>query len=373
MSTAPAPAPDGLLAAEFEKRFARGPAITSAFRQPIGRPFVTVLFGPSGCGKTTILRCLAGLERPQRGRITFGGDTWFDAARRVSLPPQARRVGYLFQEYALFPHLTVAENVGYGSGMARSPRSNQDFVRGMVKRFGLDGLERRKPAELSGGQQQRVALARAMATNPRLMLLDEPLSALDGPTREPLRRELRELLRSMNVPAVVVTHDRVEAMSLADQVVVLHEGAVRQAGTVEGVFGRPADLTVAQIVGVETVVRGRVVAAEAGLASVAVGPAATMVHAVAEVEIGGEVDVCVRAEDVMLHKQPPSDVSGRNRLRAVVRSVTQEGPLVRVSLDCGFPVTAVVTKPARDELELREGETVTVIIKATAVHLIPRG
>ena len=371
MSATPAPAPGGLLVAEFEKRFRGGPAITAALRQPIGRQFVTVLFGPSGCGKTTILRCLAGLERPERGRIMFGGDTWFEAARRVSLPPQSRRVGYLFQDYALFPHLTVEQNVGYG--VARPRRMREEIVAGMVDRFGLRGMERRRPGELSGGQQQRVALARAMASGPRLLLLDEPLSALDGPTREPLRRELRELLRSMNVPAVVVTHDRVEAMTLADQVVVLHEGAVRQAGTVEEVFGRPADLTVAQIVGVETVVRGRVVAAEGGLVTVAAGAAMTVVHAVADVEIGAEVDVCVRAEDVMLQKQPPSEVSGRNRLRAVVRSVAQEGPLVRVSLDCGFPITAVITRPARDELELLEGDVVTAVVKATAVHLIPRG
>src|SRR5205085_9288481 len=142
---------------------------------------------------------------------------------------------------------------------------------------------------------------------------------------------------------------------------VLHEGAVRQAGTVEQVFGRPADLTVARIVGVETVVRGTVIGVEAGLATVAVGPVARHVLAVAEVDAAGEVDVCIRAEDVMLQPQPPADTSGRNKLPAVVTSIVHEGPLVRVSLDCGFPMTAVITRPAREELNLAEGDAVTAI------------
>jgi molybdate transport system ATP-binding protein len=213
-----------------------------------------------------------------------------------------------------------------------------------------------------------------MACGPRLLLLDEPLSALDGPTREPLRRELRNLLRTLDTPAVIVTHDRLEAMALADQVVVLHEGRVLQTGTVEQVFGRPADLTVAKIVGVETVVRGTVLGVESGLATVEVGPARTHVLAVAGDEVvSGDVDVCVRAEDVMLQKHAPDDVSGRNKLKAVVTAIDQEGPLVRVSLDCGFPVAAVITRPAREELGLAVGETVVAIVKATAVHLIPRG
>ena len=359
------------LVADFVKAFPGGATIAATVSQPVAGPFVTVLFGPSGCGKTTILRCLAGLERPGRGRITFDGETWFDAARRLSLPPQRRKVGYLFQDYALFPHLTVEQNIGYGVNWP--PRMREKLIAEMTERFGLDGLARRRPGELSGGQQQRVALARAMACAPRLLLLDEPLSALDGPTREPLRRELRQLLRTMNTPAVVVTHDRVEAMALADQVIVLSEGTVRQSGTVEEVFGRPANLTVARIVGVETVVRGKVIGVDAGLATVAVGPGGQHVLAVAEPDAAGEVDVCVRAEDVMLQRQSPADTSGRNKLKAVVTSIVQEGPLVRVSLDCGFPMTAVITRPAREELNLAEGDTVTAVVKATAVHLIPRG
>jgi molybdate transport system ATP-binding protein len=364
-------APAGLLVAEFRKQFRGGAVVDVAFRQPAAGPFVTVLFGPSGCGKTTVLRSLAGLERPERGRIDFAGEAWFDAAAGISLPPQRRNVGYLFQDYALFPHLTVEQNVAYG--VKRPPWTGETIVAGIIERFGLGGFEKRRPGELSGGQQQRVALARAIACGPRLLLLDEPLSALDGPTREPLRRELRRLLRAAKIPAVVVTHDRLEAMALADQVIVLHEGAVRQAGTVEQVFGRPADLTVARIVGVETVVRGKVLGVHEGLATVAVGPAQTQVIAVAGEDVAGEVDVCVRAEDVMLQKQAPADVSGRNRLPAVVTAVEPEGPLVRVSLDCGFALTAVITKPAREDLGLAAGDGVVAIVKATAVHLISRG
>ncbi|HZR46672.1 MAG TPA: ABC transporter ATP-binding protein, partial [Candidatus Manganitrophaceae bacterium] len=233
---------------------------------PLDRPHVTVLFGPSGSGKSTILRCLAGLERPDAGRICCGEETWFDREQRRFIPPQSRSIGYLFQEYALFPHLTVAENIGYAlRGASREERTRQ--IRKMTALWKLEGLEGRYPDQLSGGEQQRVALARALIRRPKILLLDEPLSALDAPMREQLRGELRHLLREFNLPALYVTHDPVEALTLGDELAIISDGAIQQVGSPEAVFRQPANEKVAAIVGVETVVSGRILARSEGLAA----------------------------------------------------------------------------------------------------------
>ncbi len=359
-----------LLVAAFTKRYAKGPAISAELALATEGFAVTVLFGPSGAGKTTILRCLAGLERPESGTIRFGDAIWLDAATGVSLPPQARRIAFLFQEYALFPHLTVERNVAYGIRGSRSER--QAATGRLVSTLGLDGLESRYPAELSGGQRQRVALARALATEPRLLLLDEPLSALDAPSRASLRRELRSLLARLAVPTLLVTHDRVEALALGDRIVVVAGGRVVQTGPVHEVFSRPADLAVAEIVGVETVVPGRVLgsAAAQGLLSVEVGAAKLLVSDPGRVS--GEVMVSIRAEEVLLERGQASLASARNHLPGLVSDLHPEGMLVRVTVDCGFPLAALITRPACEELALGPGQPVTCVVKATSVHLIPR-
>lgn len=361
------------LTAEFTKQFPGGPAIEChgpllAFGADRlgGALAITVLFGPSGSGKTTVLRCLAGLERPDRGVIRFGKETWFDAERSIFLPPQRRDVGFLFQEYALFPHLSVAGNVAFGLG---KPGRHQR-VAAMIGLLGLNGLEARYPRQLSGGQQQRVALARTLVRQPRLLLLDEPLSALDLPTREPLRRELRRLLAALHVPTLIVTHDRTEALALGDHLVVFDRGQVRQSGPVHEVFTHPADLAVARIVGVDTVEPATVLQIGAGLATVLVGKAQLI--ALAPEAPVGEIYVCIRAEDVILEKGPAAVSSARNRLAGQVRTLDREGPMVRISLDCGFSLTALVTRQACQELDLREGTPVIALVKAPAIHLIAR-
>jgi molybdate transport system ATP-binding protein len=358
------------LTAEFAKQFPGGPLIQASLSFPVEAFSVTVLFGPSGSGKTTLLRCLAGLDQPDRGRVYFGDEVWFDAARRVALPPQRRGIGYLFQEYALFPHLTVARNIAYGLGGVQ-PAERDRQVRAMVDLLGLTGLEQRYPRQLSGGQQQRVALARVLVRRPRLLLLDEPLSALDAPTREPLRRELRRLLAGFGIPTVLVTHDRIEALALGDQVVVLDQGRVCQSGPVLEVFTRPADLAVARIVGVDTIVPGKILGAGVGLITVAVGE--VRLFALATADEAGDVYACIHAADVLLERGTPLAGSARNRLPGRIQAIDREGPLVRVGLDCGFPLKALITSQACDELALREGETVTALMKASAIHLIPRG
>ncbi len=357
------------LTAAFAKRFPKGPLIEASLRLPTNSFSVTVLFGPSGSGKTTILRCLAGLERPDRGFIQFEDETWFDNGRGVVLSPQRRGVGYVAQAYALFPHLTVARNLAYGLGDLGAA-DRQRRIEEMLKLVGLADLGNRYPRQLSGGQQQRVALARALARRPRLLLLDEPLSALDAPTREQLRRELRRLLAELGVPALLVTHDRVETLALGDSVVILDEGRVCQCGPVPEVFTRPASLEVARIVGVETVEPAQVLAVAEGLATMAVGP----VRLVALVQGSGVGDayVSIRAEDVILEKGETVSSTARNRLPGRIVTLVRDGPRMRVGLDCGFALTALVTSQVCLELALREGDPVIALIKAPAVHLIPR-
>lgn len=360
----------GELRADFEKRFASGTIVRAALDVPMDRFSVTVLFGPSGCGKTTILRSLAGLERPEVGHIRCGETTWLDAASGVWLSPQRRGIGLLTQDLAMFPHLTVARNIGYGlSGVGKAERTRR--VGELMTLLKLDGLANRYPHQVSGGQQQRVALARAVAPRPRLLLLDEPLSALDAPTREQLRRELRNLLAVLAIPTVAVTHDAVEAIALADRLVVVDRGGVLQSGSVQEVFARPASIDVARIVGVETVVPGVITQAVNGLATVAIGE--TELTAVANDAPVGPVFVCIRAEDVTLLRGDAIPSSARNRLAGKVVAVEPHGPLLRIGLDCGFPLTALITRPACEELGLKQDEQVTALVKAPAVHLIPRG
>ncbi len=225
---------DGLTV-RIRKTFRGGPAFDFALELPPAGGLVTVLLGPSGAGKTTLLRCVAGLERPDEGLVALGDTTWFDSVRGVDLPPQDRRLGFLFQEYALFPHLTLGANVVYG--LAGAPKEEREKrLLSLLALFGLNGLEARYPAEISGGQRQRVALARALASRPRLLLLDEPLSALDEPLRVPIREELRRHLVSSGIPTLLVTHDRSDARALGDRIATIVDGGVQRIGSVSDVL-----------------------------------------------------------------------------------------------------------------------------------------
>ena len=326
----------------------------------------TVLFGPSGSGKTTLLRMLAGLDRPDAGRIEFDGATWFDAQASIDVPPQVRRVGYVTQEPALFPHLSVRDNVGFGVPVPERPIR----VPKMLSLMGVADLADRFPEALSGGQKQRVALARAVAANPRVLLLDEPLSALDAIGRLALRRDLARFLSAIALPSILVTHDRSEALALGDDVALIGEGRVLQQGPIADVFSRPHSIGAAQVVGVEAVVPARITARTAdGLVILdAQGVTLTAIDPGADITL---VFACIRADEVIL-EPGLSPTSARNRLAARVTAIHSDGPLVRVDLDCGFALTASITRAALRELALAEGQTVTAVIKAPAVHLIPR-
>ena len=221
---------------------------------------VAVLFGPSGAGKTLTLSCLAGLITPARGRIVVDGRVFFDSAAGINLPAQARRIGYVFQGYALFPHLTVTDNLGFG--LRDRPRAERTRrVAQVAEQLGLGGLEQRYPRELSGGQRQRVALGRALAIEPALLLLDEPLSALDAPLRRALRDELRQVLSNVGTAAVVVTHDFTEAYRLGDRIVVYDHGRVVQSAPRTELLWQPASESVARIMGIPNILHGTVIKA----------------------------------------------------------------------------------------------------------------
>jgi molybdate transport system ATP-binding protein len=358
------------LRADIEKAYYRGPVIRAALHAPTVPARVTILFGPSGVGKTTVLRCLAGLETPTAGRISFEDELWFDAQARRTVPPQRRSVGYLSQEPALFPHLNVRQNIAYGlSGMAGRERDRR--VEEMLEAFHLTAFRGRRPQELSGGQRQRVALARALARSPRFLLLDEPLSALDVPTRSQLQLEMRRILRQFGTPAIAVTHDWTMALSLGDELAVMGAAGILQTGAPEEVFSRPATLEVAAAVGVETIVPCRLEQRSDGVAILSA--AGNRIFAVDMEAEGSDFYACLRGEDVTIERGARLHTSARNHLAGTVREVVPAGSLRKVTVDVGFRVTALITRQALEDLSLAEGDNAAVSFKASAVHLISRG
>jgi molybdopterin-binding protein len=324
------------------------------------------VLGPNGAGKSTLLQLIALLEKPDGGEILMDGRS--AGQDRLAL---RRRMALVFQEPLLLD-TTVEGNVVSGlslRGVARSDRSVR--VRAWLQRFGIEGIAKRSARTLSGGEAQRTSLARALVLEPELLLLDEPFAALDSPTRQALTDDLERVLMEAKCTTLLVTHDRAEALRLGHRVAVLMDGRVRQIGTPDEVFGSPADEEVAAFVGVETIVRGRLHRADDGLAQVAVGEREVTAASLLEEE--SDVLVCLRPEDVILAPpdEPDARTSARNHMPATVKRVVTSGPYVRVELDAGFPVVALITRQAREELGIEPGARVSATFKATAVHLIP--
>jgi molybdate transport system ATP-binding protein len=312
------------------------------------------LVGPSGAGKTSVLRAIAGLLRPREGRIALDGEVWLDTERGVDLPPERRRVGLVFQEYALFPHLSVRANVAYGG---------RERVDELLERFGIAALANAKPSGISGGERQRVALARALARDPAVLLLDEPLAALDSYTRARVRIELRELFTSLGLPTVMVTHDFEDAAALADRVGVLVNGRVLQAGTPGELVAAPADAFVASFTGAN-LLRGVATPCPDGLTAVALEAGFTAFS----VDFArGPVALAVHPWEVSVAREAPHD-SAMNHLRAPITSLVPLGNRVRVGIGL---LTAEVTAQSADRLGLRVGEVVVASFKATGARLVP--
>jgi molybdate transport system ATP-binding protein len=306
------------------------------------------LVGPSGAGKTTILRAIAGLARPSAGWIECGG-TWFDASTHV--PPEQRSVGLVFQEYALFPHLSVERNVAFGGR-----------VDGLLERLRIDHLANARPGELSGGERQRVALARALARQPNVLLLDEPMSALDPHTRAEVRAELHAILGDLALPTLLVTHDFEDAATLADRVGVLVEGRLRQVAPPAELVAEPADAFVAALAG-GNVLQG-VARTKGGLTEVTLVDGG-VVWSTDERE--GPVTVLVYPWDVALARVAAVD-SSLNHVQARITSLVLVGNRVRVRVGA---LTAEVTAASAERLALAPGEPVVASFKATATRLLP--
>ncbi len=274
-----------------------------------------VLFGPSGAGKSLTLQCIAGITRPDDGRIVANGRVLFDAGARVNLPPQRRRVGYVPQRYALFPHLTVAEQIAYGL-RGLSPAERRARVRELIDLMGLRGLEDRRPAALSGGQQQRVALARALAPDPDTLLLDEPFAALDVGLRAELRDELVALQQRRALTVVIVTHDLSDAFLLAQRVVVIDGGRTLQQGSREDVFYRPATRRVAEFVETRNILPAAIVAVESGIVTLAWNGVRLEADAPSGTTLrpGQTVDVCIRPTRIMIKPPEVESYAGRQNV-----------------------------------------------------------
>jgi molybdate transport system ATP-binding protein len=327
------------------------------------------LAGPSGAGKTSVLRAVAGLLRPERGRVDCGGEAWLDTNARVDVPPERRGCGYLFQEYALFPHLSAWRNVAYGLPRGGSQPGRRERALELLDRFGLAARADAPPHELSGGERQRVALARALARRPKALLLDEPLSALDARTRAGASRELQATLAGAGVPALLVTHDFAEAALLGDRVAVIDGGRLVQQGSAQELAAAPASAFVADLTGA-VVLTGSAHPGADGLTLVRLDESA---GELTSTDPGsGRVAASVHPWEIAL--APPDDEasgSAQNRLGARVTSVTHVGNRVRVGLDAGQPLVAEVTEPALRDLRLEPGARVTASWKAAATRLVP--
>jgi molybdate transport system ATP-binding protein len=310
------------------------------------------LVGPSGAGKTSVLRAISGLARPAVGRIAVDGDTWFDAAAGVCRAPDERRVGLVFQEYALFPHMSVRANVAYG-GEARTDE--------LLERFRIASLADARPHELSGGERQRVALARALARDPAVLLLDEPLAALDAHTKLTVRGELQALLNELGLPTLLVTHDYEDAAALADEVGVLVAGRLRQVAPPAELLARPADAFVASFTGAN-LLHGT--ARRDGELTLVRLESGEEIRSADDAE--GAVGVVIYPWEVVLARERTG--ASVNAISGEVRSLARAGNRVRVQIG---PLTAELTQQAVDELELAVGSRVVASFNATGTRLVP--
>lgn len=310
--------------------------------------------GPSGSGKSSLLRAIAGLAKPSRGRIALGELVLFDSERRVDLPPDRRSVGLVFQEYALFPHLSVLGNVAFG-GRRRA--------RELLERLRIDHLAEARPAELSGGERQRVALARALAREPGVLLLDEPMAALDPHTRGAVRGELRELLAELGLPTLLVTHSFTDASALADRVAVLEAGRLVQEGVPAELIARPADPFVASLTGAN-LLTGEVVGEEGGLTVVRLADGGTVYSSD---RLPGRVGVVVQPSEITIARAVAPD-STLNHVRGRVTSVVRLSNRARVQV---ATLTAEITTMSLDRMGLAEGDEAVATFKATGTRLVP--
>ena len=358
-----------VLTASIHKR------VSSAFTldlQGLVPPGVTILFGASGSGKTTLLRCLAGLERPESGRIAVGDRVLFDATGGVHLPARERRIGFVFQQLALFPHLSVRDNIGYGLDHL-APPARLERVQAIARSFRIDHTLERKPPAISGGERQRTALARALVMDPDLLLLDEPLSALDHATQSRIMADLRNWNAAHAIPILYVTHAHREVFALGERVVVLHEGRVIAEGVPHDVMDAPAHEPMAAIAGFENFFDATICARrpDAGTMQCRLEPGGIPFEVpMSRAVEGSPVRIAIRAGDILLATEEPRNLSARNILRGRLTSLEREGPMVTASVDAGAAFAVHVTRGASESLGLSVGDEVWLVIKTHSCRLV---
>jgi molybdate transport system ATP-binding protein len=341
-------------------------------------PGFTILFGASGSGKTTLLDCVAGLATPEAGRIAVGERVLFDANTRVNIPVAKRRVGYVLQDLALFPHLTLEQNTEYG--LSHLPRAaRKERAAAMLREFRIDHLRQQRPTEISGGERQRVALARALVTDPCVLLLDEPLAALDGATKAKIIDDLRRWNRAHRIPILYVTHSREEVLALGEGVLVMEQGRIIARGTPHEVLSAPLQETVAQLAGFENIFDATVwmVHEDRGTITCRLPAEKPEQFVLLETpliraEMGSRVRVGIRAGDILLAIVKPEGLSARNVIAGQIASVERRDMIISVRIDCGIEMEVHVTLAARDALQLAASRDVWLVIKTHSCHLMKK-
>ncbi len=350
-----------------------GEKVVEVERLSIRRGNTLALIGPNGSGKSTLLRLIGLLERPTSGRIIIGGADPWQTGRVLHC---RRKMAAVFQEPLLFSG-SVFDNVAYGLKLRRLGKAEiARRVKRALETVGISHLAERPPNKISGGEAQRASLARALAIEPEILLLDEPFASLDPPTSESLLEDFQSILRDARITTVFVTHSREEALALGDEIAVMVSGSIKQMGSPRDVFEKPASPDVADIVGADNRLHGRITGSSDGLVTIKVDGGE--IEAISDASTGEEVLACVRPEDVILFmdgSELAEEVlrsSARNRFRGRVISVTNFGPLSRVSIEARFKLTALVTKRSAEEMKLTPGAPVIAAFKATGVHVMRR-
>jgi len=336
-------------------------------------PGITIIFGPSGAGKTTLLDCIAGLTTPDSGKIVVGERVFFD--RKTNLPVQSRKIGYVFQDLALFPHLTVQKNVEYGlAGVGKIERQKKSDA--ILESFRIADLRQRKPGEISGGERQRVALARALVTDPCVLLLDEPMAALDAATKSKIIEDLRAWNAAHGIPILYITHNREEVFALGDRVLVLENGRIIADGTPHGVMAAPRRESLAQLIGFENIFHAVVIAIQEKRGTMRCRIAESDVELetpLVRADVGSTLLVGIRAGDILLATVEPAGLSARNIISGHVLSLAQRDVIVVVRVNCGVEMEVHLTLAARDSLQLQPGREVWLIVKTHSCHLMAAG
>ena len=364
-----------MLFVNIRKQFSssRGPSFQLRISEKFPAGF-TVIFGPSGSGKSTLLDCIAGLQTPDDGVIQLGEEVFFDAGKAIAPPPQARGIGYVFQSLALFPHLNVEGNVAFGIAH-KAVTERRQKIDEILRAFHIRELSERKPGELSGGEKQRVALARSLVTEPRLLLLDEPLTGLDAGLRQTILQDLRAWNRANRVPILYVTHNREEVDAIGERVVALVDGEVRESGLPRAVLDAPQTLALAQAAGFENFLVGRVTEQRAadGVMRVALeGNHCELEVPFGSAEAGETVEVAIRAGDILLAREVPRGLSARNILPGTIEAIENRGAMVVVTVNAEVSFVVHVTPGAARLLELKLGVSVWLVVKTHSCHVVSR-